>query len=36
MYKENSLIVPLYKPIVIPHYNIQAWSPYFMNDLGLK
>ena len=29
-YKEKSLIVPLYKAIVIPHleYCIQAWSPY--------
>ena len=29
-YKENSLIIPLYKAIVRPHleYRIQAWSPY--------
>ena len=29
-YKDKSLIVPLYKAIVIPHleYCIQAWSPY--------
>ena len=29
-YKENSLIVHLYKAIVIPHfeYCIQAWSTY--------
>ena len=28
-YKENSLIIPLYKAIVRPHleYCIQAWSP---------
>ena len=29
-YKENSLIVPLYKAIVRPHleYCIEAWNPY--------
>ena len=29
-YKENSLIVPLYKAIAIPdlEYSIQAWCPY--------
>ena len=29
-YKENSLIVPLYKAIVRPHldYCIQAWNPH--------
>ena len=29
-YKENGLIVPLYKPIVRPNleYCIQAWRPY--------
>ena len=33
-YKEKSLIVPLYKAIVIPHleYCIQAWSPYIRKD----
>ena len=33
-YKENSLIVPLYKAIVRPHleYCIQAWSPYLRKD----
>ena len=30
MYNEKQLIVPLYKAIVIPHfeYCIQAWRPY--------
>ena len=34
-YKENSLIVPLYKAIVRPHleYCIQAWSPYLRRDI---
>ena len=34
-YKENSLIVPLYKTIVRPHleYCIQAWSPYLRKDI---
>ena len=33
-FKENSLIVPLYKAIVRPHleYCIQAWSPFFRKD----
>ena len=33
-YKEKSLIIPLYKAIVIPHleYCIQAWNPYLMTD----
>ena len=33
-YKENSLIVPLYKAIVIHHleYCIHAWSPYIRKD----
>ena len=36
-YKEKSLIVPLYKAIVIPHleYCIQAWSPYFRKDIDM-
>ena len=34
-YKENSLIVPLYKAIVRAHleYCIQAWSPYPRKEL---
>ena len=34
-YKENSLIVPLYKAIVRPHleYCIQAWSQYLRRDI---
>ena len=38
-YKENTLIVPLYKVIVRPHleYCIQAWNPHFRKyiDIGL-
>ena len=36
-YKENSLIVPLYKVIVIPHlkYCIHAWSPYIRKDIDM-
>ena len=36
-YKENSLIVPLYKTIVRPHlgYCIQAWSPYLRKDIDM-
>ena len=34
-YKENSLIVPLYKAIVRPdlEYCIQAWRPYLRKDI---
>ena len=34
-YKENSLIVPLYKAIVRHHlkYCIQAWIPYLRKDI---
>ena len=37
IYKEKSLIVPLYKAIVRPHleYCIQAWSPYLRKDISL-
>ena len=36
-YKENSLIVPLYKAIVIRHleYCIQAFSPYHRKDIDM-
>ena len=36
-YKENSLIVPLYKAIVRPHleYCIQAWSPYLRKYIDM-
>ena len=36
-YKDNSLIVPLYKAIVIPHleYCIQAWSPYLRKYIDM-
>ena len=36
-YKENNLIVPLYKAIVRPHmaYCIQAWSPYLRKDIDM-
>ena len=36
-YKENSLIVPLYKAIVRPHLEhcIHAWSPYIRKDIDL-
>ncbi len=36
-YKENNLIVPLYKAIVRPHleYCIQAWSPYIRKVINM-
>ena len=36
-YKEKSLIVPLYKAIVILHleYCIHAWSPYIRKDIDM-
>ena len=36
-YKENSLMVPLYKTIIRPHleYCIQAWSPYLRKDIDM-
>ena len=36
-YKENSLIVPLYKAIVRAHleYCIQAWSPHLRKDIDM-
>ena len=37
IYKEKSLIVPLYKAIVRPHleYYIQAWSPYLRKYIDM-
>ena len=36
-YKEKSLIIPLYKPIVRPHleYCIHARHPYFRKDVDM-
>ena len=37
IYKEKSLIVPLYKAIVRPllEYCIQAWNPYLRKDIDI-
>ena len=37
MYKEEGLIVPLYKAIVRPHleYCIQAWRQYLRKDIDM-
>ena len=34
-YKENSLIIPMFKAIVRPHleYCIQAWNPHLRKDV---
>ncbi len=36
-YKENSLIVTVYKAIVRPHveYCIQAWNPHLSKDIDM-
>ena len=36
-YKENSLIVPLFKAIVRHHleYCIQAWNPHHRKDIDM-
>ena len=36
-YKEKSLIIPLYKAIVIPHleYCIHAWNPHLRKDVDM-
>ena len=36
-YKENSLIVPLYKTIVRPHleYCIKAWNAHLMKEIDM-
>ena len=37
IFKENSLIVPMYKALVRRHleYFIQAWSPYLRKDIDM-
>ena len=37
VYKENELIIPLYKTIVIPHleYCIHSWRPYRKKDISM-
>ena len=37
VYKENELIIPLYKATVKPHleYCIQAWRPYRKKDINM-
>ena len=32
-YKENKLIIPLYKAIIIPHLHIQVWEIYHKKDI---
>ena len=36
-YKENVLIIHLYKANIIPHlqYCIQAWRPYLRKDIDM-
>ena len=37
VYKENELIIPLYKTIVRPHLEncIEAWRPYRKKDIAM-
>ena len=38
VYKENELIIPLYKTIVRPHlkYCIQSWRSYRKKDIDIQ